>query len=394
MKLIRYCALAVSALLSLPLYAQNSIDDVLRLIEINNAALEALRHETEAQKLENRSGIALDDPEVEFGYHWGAPAEVSDKIEVNVTQSFDLSAVAGLKSKVAKAQNRLADWQYQAERRQILLEAKNLCLELVYYNAMHEILAAYREQARQLVEHQRKSLESGYSNRLEYNNAVLRLASVEGEYAQMETGKNTVIARLTAMNGGEPPAFNATAYEALDMPGSFDDWFEKAAAENPELQYAEQSVIVQKRQLALSRSQWAPAISLGYAGEFEGDDRHNGIAVGISLPLWANMHQVRQAKAAMQAAQYRQEDTRLQFRSSMEILYRQTLGLQRVAEIYRASLNESDNRALLQKALDEGDISVLEYLTEMDLYYEAVQRTLEAKKDFRQSYAELSAFEL
>ncbi|MDE5574078.1 MAG: TolC family protein, partial [Bacteroidales bacterium] len=188
--------------------------------------------------------------------------------------------------------------------------------------------------------------------------------------------------------------FNASTYEAVDMPANFDDWFEQASAENPELQYAEQSVLVQKRQLALSRSQWAPAISLGYAGEFEGDDRHNGIAVGISLPLWANMHQVKQSKAAMQAAQYRQEDTRLQFRSSMEILYRQTLGLKRMAEIYRSSLNESDNRALLQKALDEGGISVLEYLTEMDLYYEAVQRTLEAEKDFRQSYAELSAFEL
>lgn len=394
MKLMRYCALAAAVLLSLPLCAQNNIDDVLRLIEINNAALQALRHENEAQKLENRSGIALDDPEVEFGYQWGSPASVSDKMELSVTQSFDLSAVAGLKSKVAKEQNKLADWQYQAERRQILLEAKNLCLELVYYNAIDKILAEYRDQARQLVEHQRKSLESGYSNRLEYNNAVLRLAAVEGEYAQMETGKRTVLAKLTAMNGGETPEFNATAYEALDMPANFDDWFEKASAENPELQYAEQSVIVQKRRLALSKSQWAPVLSLGYAGEFEGDERHNGIAVGISLPLWANLHQVKQSKAAMQAAQYRQEDTRLQFRSSMEILYRQTLGLKRVAEIYRASLNESDNRALLQKALDEGSISVLEYLTEMDLYYEAVQRTLEAEKDFRQSYAELSAFEL
>lgn len=394
MKLIRYCALAVAALLSLSLRAQNSIDDVLRLIEINNAALQALRHETEARKLENRSGIALDDPEVEFGYQWGSPAAVSDKLELSVTQSFDLSAVVGLKSKVAKEQNKLADWQYQAERRQILLEAKNLCLELVYYNAIEKILASYREQARQLVEHQRKSLESGYGNRLEYNNAVLRLAAVEGEYTQMETGKRTVLARLTAMNGGETPEFNASAYEALDMPENFDDWFEKASAENPDLQYAEQSVLVQKKQLALSKSQWAPAISLGYAGEFEGDERHHGIAVGISLPLWANMHQVKQSKAAMQAAQYRQEDTRLQFRSSMEILYRQTLGLKRVAEIYRASLNESDNRALLQKALNEGSISVLSYLTEMDLYYEAVQRTLEAEKDFRQSYAELSAFEL
>ncbi|MCM1041524.1 MAG: TolC family protein [Bacteroides sp.] len=394
MKLIRYGAVAAFALLSLPLFAQNTIDEVLRQIEINNAALQALRHETEAQKLENRSGITLDDPEVEFGYNWGSPASVTDKIELSVTQSFDLSAVAGLKGKVAKERNKLADWQYRSERRQILLEAKNLCLELVYYNALEELLSAYRDQAGQLVAHQRKSLEHGNSNRLEYNNAVLRMAAVEGEYAQVETGRRTAIARLTAMNGGNRPEFNATAYEALGMEDNFDDWFERASAENPELQSAEQSVVVQKKQLALARSQWAPSLSLGYAGEFEGDESHHGIAVGLSLPLWANLHQVKQSKAAMQAAQYREEDTRLQFRSTLEILYRKTLGLKRVAEIYRASLNESDNRSLLQKALDEGNISVLDFLTEMELYYEAVRRTLEAEKDFRQAHAELSAFEL
>ena len=394
MKLTRYCTLAAALLLGMPLRAQNSIEDVLRLIEKNNAALQALRHENEAQKLEYRSGIALDDPEVDFGYQWGSPAATSDKLTLNVTQSFDLSAVAGLKSNVAKEQSKLSDWQYTAQRRQVLLDAKKLCIELVYYNALNELLDTYLEQARTLVERQRQNLASGNGNRLEYNNAVLRLATVEGGCTQIETDRNMVIAKLTAMNGGETPLFNATAYAPLDMPQNFEDWYERASAENPELQYAEQSVMVQKKQLALSKSQWAPAISIGYAGEFEGDERHNGIAVGLSLPLWANLNRVKQSKAAIQAAQYRNEDTRLQFKSSMETLYKQTLGLKKMAEIYRASLNESDNRALLQKALEEGAISVLDYLTEMNICYEAVQRCLEAEKNFQQSYAELNAFEL
>ena len=394
MKLTRYCALAAALLLGMPLRAQNSIEDVLRLIESNNAALQALRHENEAQKLEYRSGITLADPEVGFSYQWGEDAATADKLTITATQSFDLSAVAGLKSNVAKEKSKLSDWQYETQRRQILLEAKNLCIELVYYNALNEMLTSYREQAGILVESQRKNLESGNINRLEYNNAVLRLAAVEGRTAQMEIERNTVLAKLAAMNGGETPLFNATAYETPDMPENFEDWYERASAENPALQYAEQSVMVQKKQLALSKSQWAPAVSIGYAGEFEGDDRHNGIALGISLPLWANLNRVKQSKAAMQAAQYRSEDTRLQFRSSMEILYRQTLGLKKMADIYRASLNESDNRRLLQKALDEGILSVLEFLAEMDICYDALQRTLEAEKNFQQSYAELNAFEL
>ena len=49
---------------------------------------------------------------------------------------------------------------------------------------------------------------------------------------------------------------------------------------------------------------------------------------------------------------------------------------------------------LLKKALDMGEISLLDYLLEMQYYYDAVENALAAEKDFELALADLSAVEL
>ena len=62
-----------------------------------------------------------------------------------------------------------------------------------------------------------------------------------------------------------------------------------------------------------------------------------------------------------------------------------------IAEGYRAALDTSDNRELLKKARQQGEISLIEYISELDLYYENLLETLEAEKDYNMALAELTA---
>ena len=112
------------------------MESVLREIESNNTKLEALRHSAEAEKLENRTGISLDDPEIGFNYLWGGPASIGNRQDVSVTQGFDFGTITGLKNKVANERNELIEWQYKTERMSLLLEAKNCCIDLIYWNAV------------------------------------------------------------------------------------------------------------------------------------------------------------------------------------------------------------------------------------------------------------------
>ena len=106
------------------LFAQNNINDVLNAIEQNNTTLKALRETSDAKKLENRTGIFLSNPEIGFNYLWGNPSSVGNRQDISIKQNFDIPTISGLKSKVANQKNELVEWQYKADRMNVLLEAK------------------------------------------------------------------------------------------------------------------------------------------------------------------------------------------------------------------------------------------------------------------------------
>ena len=74
--------------------------------------------------------------------------------------------------------------------------------------------------------------------------------------------------------------------------------------------------------------------------------------------------------------------------------YSRAMGLNGIAQNYRNLLDTSNSADLLQKALDAGEISLLNYLSEISLYYNTVDLALEAERDFQKAVAELLAVEL
>ena len=80
------------------LFAQN-IETVLSEIESNNTTLSAYRNLNEAQKLENKTDIFLENPEVGFNYLWGNPSPMGTRQDFSVSQSFDFPTSYGIKKK-------------------------------------------------------------------------------------------------------------------------------------------------------------------------------------------------------------------------------------------------------------------------------------------------------
>lgn len=373
----------------------DDISSVLATIEQNNTTLQAMRRTTEAQQLENRTDLALADPEIGYSYSWGNPVAVGNKQNVSVKQTFDMATLSGLKGKVAGEKDKLAEWQYRTGRMDILLEAKLQCLDLIYYNAMLDELATRLGHAETIAAMQKKRLESGEGNQLEYNNVMLNLSTLKSRITLMEAERQAVVAMLTRLNGGRPLALTRSTYARIHMPANFDDWYACVEARNPALACTGQEIEVSRRELSLSKTRNLPTVSLGYEGEFENSgNRHQGIAVGMSIPLWSNRNRVRQASAAVRAAEARHKDARWQWRGDLEILYRRTRGLEEAAEAYSTALEECNNCHLLEQALDEGEISVLDYLVAISLYYDAVDKSLDAERAYQKAYAELSAMEL
>ena len=251
MKKIIVSIMAILATSSL--FAQNKISDVLGAIEQNNTTLKALRETSDAQKLENRTGIYLPDPEIGFNYLWGNPSSVGNRQDVSVSQSFDIATLSGLKSKVANGKNELVEWQYKADRMSILLEAKNYCLDLIYYNSLLSELALRLEHAETIAAGQKERLDSGEGNVLEYNNVQLNLSTVKGEVSRIETERNSVISQLTRLNGGMELMLDDSIFASIDLPTDFVQWYTIAEEKNPVLSYVKQEIELSKKQVSLSK---------------------------------------------------------------------------------------------------------------------------------------------
>ena len=371
----------------------------LERIEKNNTTLIALRTEAEARKLENRTGITLADPEVGYKHMWEGAEESGNLSELTVTQSIDFATVMGQRTRVAREQNLLIDEEYRMARMEILLDAQLTLVDLAYYNALAAELDRRLGHARRVVEAERTRLESGDTDALSHNNVLLSLSALEAEEARIEMERSVLIARLTALNGGVA-LDNIESLDGLESLESLDNldfpsWYAEAEAHLPQLAQARQLSEVRSGELALAKASHLPSLSATYINERHTvGTRSQGVAVGVSIPLWANKNRVRSARTALQAAEAQQADAELQMRSAFEQEFTRVKGLHHTAMLYRRALDEANNSTLLEKAMDEGYISVLEYLQGIELYYDYLDRSLSADRDYHRALATLEAWRL
>ena len=370
---------------------------LLSSIEQNNTTLIALRTEAEARKLENRTGITLADPEVGYKRMWEGAEQSGNLSELTISQSFDLSTVLGYKSRAAESQNLLIDEEYRLVRMNILLEAQLACIDLAYYNALAAELDRRLGHARRVAEAEQRRLDSGDTDMLSYNNVVLSLTALEAERARVATEQRLLAAQLTALNGGKAMD-NIESLDLLDNIECLDNidlLIDQALEQAPAMAYARVGREVASSQLSLAKAQHLPTLSATYVNERHTiGDRSQGVAVGVSLPLWANKNRVRTARASFEAAKAHEADTQLQLRSQLQAGYERVKGLQRTATLYHTALGEANNTELLARAMDEGHISVLEYLQGIELYYDYLDRSLSAERDYHRALAELEAWKL
>lgn len=392
-KIIRVFSISCVLLLAVGMQAQQWAT-ILPEIEQNNKSLQALRQEVEAEKAANHVGLAPGNPEVEFSYLWGHGSEESSRMDLSVSQSLPLSKVLGYQARLAKQQDLRADLRLRAERTSVLLEAQKICIEIVYCNALLHEYGIRLQHAETLADAYQQKFDAGNANALEYNKVRLNHATAQGEYQRLATERNALLEQLSSLNGGKAIALTDSVFTPVLPPSDFEAWYADAESRSPMLQYVRQEVEVSKADVRLSKAEWLPDVNVGYMSEGLTGNYYNGITVGLSVPLWQNTHRVRQAKASAAAAQLRADEQKQLFLSTLRTRYAQVEGLQKTWQGYRDALALTNSADLLLQALQAGQISMLEYMMELSVYYEATAQAIAAQRDYYTALAELQAVNL
>jgi len=375
-------------------FAQSGYNAVLQQIEANNTTLAALRQQVEADKIGNRTGLTPANPELEFNYLWGSPSLIGNRTDIRATQSFDFPTAYAHRNKIAGLQNQNVELMYKAERLNILLMAKQVCVELVFFNALAKEYAVRLQNAKSIAEAYKIKWEKGETNILEYNKALLNFATVQAQVTEMETERTALLSELSRLNGGKEIRFTTDSYPVQALPLHFEEWYATAENQSPMLEYVRKQIEIDKQQVKLNLAMGLPKLTAGYMSEKVVGEQFQGITVGISIPLWENKNRVKQAKMQAQASAAVWEDNKMQFYNRLQNLYVKAAALQQNAQKLRRSLSQTNNEPLLKKAFEAGEIGLIDYLYEIEYYYDAITKVLELERDFELTAAELWAVEL
>lgn len=369
-----------------------SMDALLKSVEQNNAQLIAYKKAADAAKTANHAEVVMDDLELGYNRLWGNPTTIGNRHDVSVSQPIDLPTVFGTKSKVAKGKDALADDEYLARRQDVLLEARLCYVDAVYYNALINELQRRCEHASAMSEMQKKQLEAGDINIIDYNNMRLTLSNTSTALTQAKAERDAVMAQLKQLNGGISISVTDTVYTPISLPENFDEWFETVCATAPTIALTRDGMTLGRRQLALAKQGWLPKLSLGYMSEKTVGEQYQGITVGMNLPLWSAGKKVKQAKAEAAAAESMHTAAIESLKSVLSSDYALTKGLIKAATESKANLLSNDNTANLQKACKAGEMSTLEYLVSLTSYYDAVDKMLSSEREAQRAYARLTMY--
>lgn len=384
------CALSLSGA-----GAQNNMADILSCIEANNPQLKAGAQMVLSQKAEVSSQNSLADPTFELEHLWGAQNAGDRKYDITVLQSFDFPSLYVQRNRVGNLKRSLYDGQQTLLRQQVLLQAKELCLRIVYLNRCIELSDKRLAAADELARLYRGKLESGDAAILDVNKIEIEQLNVTTANTRLRNELATCLAQLRALNGGESldVELSTLTYPEAVLPASFDELKPQALQADPELQLLRQESLIADKSVALNRSGWLPKFELGYRHAYELGERFNGFAVGVSIPLFANRKKVKMAKAQALAGTFAVNNREQQALAELQSAYDEAVTLQRNHARYDL-LTRQNNLGLLQKALAAGKISMVEYLVDATQLYEAFDNRLSLEYEYQLRLARLYKFEL
>lgn len=372
-----------------PMPAFTAFATEMQAIARNNTELKALHSHTQATRMANRQELALPSPEAEVAYMFGSPKGVPARTNVNVTQTLDWGVLTGRRRRMAQADNTMADAQYHAAFQRVMAQADALLVRMVACNKMcHEMEARHR-QAQQIRAMYEKRYSDGDINAIELNKVRLNEAVSQAALQRARADRQDVARQLAALNGGQDLGVADTLYPATPALPPLSE-LAQALPASAAVQQAQAAVAQSDQAIRLARVEAMPELTVGFQGEYIKNNNYSGPSLGLSIPLWGNAR--RKVKAAQTEKTARQLDlkaTEQQQQGTLERLYRQATDLRTVADRLNADLQATASEALLRRALDAGQLSLLSYLLEQSFYYEARTAWLEAERDAQIAASEL-----
>ena len=385
--------ITLSILTAISVFAGNDLDEFLKSVEANNLKLKSFREWSNAKKIGAQTGLTPDNPEVEFGYLPGNADEMGNMTTFKVSQKIEFPTVYSQKNKLSKLQQEQSDFEFQSQRLTVLNDASRFYIQRIYLLKANKLFADRKSNAEQLLRSFEQKQQAGETNILEVNKLKLELAQARKLLAMIETQQNTVDKQLSLANAGKAFTFNSLDYPLFPYIDT-EELVRLYREKDPELRIVSGNVNIASQEIKLEQNKNLPEIALNYGYEKTPEVKYAGPGAAMTIPLWQNKNRVKQARSGWEFAQAKLTEETLGRENSIREKSAQLAILKASLDEMQSTLSSVNSVELLGKALSAGEISLINYLTEVQYFYLMQEELLNLEHDYYLLLADLNLIRL
>lgn len=363
-----------------------SIDEILRSIEQNSPELKSQQQATHAAQMEVQTLNNLEDPSVEYSPFFAKGVEGVASSELVVKQGFDFPTLYAARKKQGKLQQEVLNRRNEMNRREVLLRAKTLCLDLIRLNQEQELLEQRKKNAEELLALFNERLEKGDANILEVNKIKMERMNVQTEVAQNAAAHRNALQQLLAMNGNLPLEFACSSYPVLTPVTSYSALYDEVMTTDATLLEADATARAADKELSVNRQNWLPKLEVAYRRNTSLGEKSNGFLVGGSIPLFSKRKRTQIARAQAISAQLQRDDVRLKTEANIQSQFNEIQQLNEAMQAYDIPLMHQ-TLDLLKQAVTAGQLSIIDYYVEAEGVYRNLQAYMEIENQYQKMVA-------
>lgn len=371
----------------------NDMDAVISAIVSDNPEVKSRKAEISRTRLEAADENSLANPEVGVTQVWGKDG-VGNKFEVEVSQSFDWPGLYRARSRAAKAGTSAAAMLYRSSCLDIALQAKLKLVELVHRNQELALLRRIKENTDTVLAKVEEGYRRGELTILDSKKMRIEQFRVANDIVETEEAISRLKADIQALCPGTALDLGGFSAYPVEPRLSEDEYVGQIAALDPVIAAGKFSEEHEMLNAGVARSQRFPGFSVGYIYQAEMGDKFNGFSVSMSLPFFQN----RKTRAV---ALSRAEDARLanvaaeaSRRADVRATIIQMNLHERQIQDYERVFGDNSYLSLLLQAYQGGQINVIDYLSEVNYFYDITRAYLNCKFQYSTALASLNRYSL
>ena len=369
---------------------------------LNHPKLAGYGWEVGAREAQALQANLLPNPEVELEVEeFGGTGSYSgfDSAETTLlfSQLVELGQKRSKRTQVARLDQELAVWDYEAVRIEVFAEVSRAFIRLLAFQERHEMVQQNLELAQNSFDAIKKSVEAGATSPLDLTKARVVVVQEKLELQRNQRELDVVRNDLAASWGSSYVGFDRAkgTLSLLESLPSVED-LSTRITQNPYITRWIVEISKHQAQITYERSKSVPDVKFGLGVRHYNESDDTAAVFGISVPLNIfdrNQGNIRAAQYEFERAQEQKREVELRINTSLTRSFRRLSATHEEATVIADELLPAAHRAYsdIQKAYTEGKLGYLDVLDAQRTLFATQRDYLEVLVQFHDFAVEIES---